>query len=99
MSSYCFQLFSHEQGLVNVAMLFPISVTWDKPVSLPEMHFALVNTKLVLVFQESVQVSLPLPSKVTYLSFLAILRSKLLIECEAHCAVLVFINAMPLSLN
>ena len=39
MSDYCFQPFSHKQLLVNIALLIPISITWDVPAPLPEMCF------------------------------------------------------------
>lgn len=72
MSGSCFQPFSHEQPLVNSAMLFPFSVTWYKPNPLPEMYLTSVNTNLLLIFQDLIQVSLPLFSKMRYLSFLTV---------------------------
>lgn len=80
MSAYCFQPLSHERALVNFAMLFPISVTWHKPVPLSEVHFSSVNTKLLLVLQDQVQVSLPLTSKMRHLSFLSVPMLKSLFE-------------------
>ena len=80
MSGYYFQPFSCEQALVNFAMLFLISITWDKPAPLPKMRLTSVNTNLLLIFQDSVQVSLPLFSKMRYLSFLTVLVLKPLFE-------------------
>ena len=48
MSDYCFQPFSHEQLLVNFALLFPISITWDMPAPLPEVCFKVIQLCLTL---------------------------------------------------
>ena len=48
MSDYYFQPFSHEQLLVNFALLFPISITWNMPAPLPEMCFKVTQSCLTL---------------------------------------------------
>lgn len=72
--SYCFQPLSCEQLLVNFAVLFVLSVTWDKPVLLSEMLFISVSTQVLLVFQESVQMCLLPLSKMRHLSFCLLIK-------------------------